>query len=86
MNRFAIEEDDQFEIAAIDTVNRYNEKDMVDKVFKAMQAIENLTKQQKQGMDYFYHYSENRTSVFLASIIVFLYEKMIFLLMIKNNR
>lgn len=54
MNRFAIEEDGQFEIAAIGTVNRYDENDIIDKVDQAMQAVQNLTKQQNQGMDYFH--------------------------------
>ena len=67
MNRFAIKEDDQFEIAAIQTVNRRNKNDVIEKLDNAMQAVKNLTKQQNQGMDYFHRIKENR--------ILFLFEK-----------
>ena len=53
MNRFAVEEDDQFEIAAFLTVDNQNEIDIIEKLNKAMQAVKNLTKLQNQGMDYF---------------------------------
>ena len=53
MNRFAIEEDDQFEIAAIQTVDSWNENDVIEKLDKAMQAVENLTNQQNKGSEFF---------------------------------
>ena len=53
MNRFAIEEDGSFEIAAIQTVARSNGNDLFDHLDKAMQAVENLTKLQTEGLDYF---------------------------------
>ena len=74
MNRFAIEEDDQFEIAAIATVDRWNENDMIEKLDKAMQAVENLTKQQNQGIDYFHRIKENPIPVFSASIVIVLFK------------
>ena len=64
MNRFAIEEDDQFEIAAIQTMDIDNENDVIEKLDKAMQAVENLTKQQNQGIDYFHRTYANRIPVF----------------------
>ena len=63
MNRFAIEEDDQFEIAAIQNVDGWNKNDVIEKLDKAMQAVENLTKQQNQGIDYF-HRRESHSSIF----------------------
>ena len=74
MNLFAIEEDDQFEIAAIQTVDSWNENDVIEKLDKAMQAVENLTKQQNQGMDYFHRIKENRIPVFPASIVIVLFK------------
>ena len=64
MNRFAVEEDDQFEIAAFQTVDSQNVIDIIEKVNKAMQAVKNLTKLQNQGMDYFHRIQENRIPVF----------------------
>ena len=58
MNCFTIDENDQFEIASIQTIDKYDPI-AVDKVIvkefkiKIMEAVENLTKQQKQGKDYF---------------------------------
>ena len=73
MNRFAIEEDDQFEIAAIQAVDFLEENDVIEKLDKAMQAVENLTKQQNQGIDYFHRIKENRIPVFSASIVIVLF-------------
>ena len=74
MNRFAVEEDDQFEIAAFQTVDSQNEIDIIEKLNKAMQAVKNLTKQQNQGIDYFHRIKENRNSVFSASILIVLFK------------
>ena len=74
MNRFAVEEDDQFEIAAFLTVDNQNEIDIIEKLNKAMQAVKNLTKLQNQGMDYFHRIKENRIPVFTASIIIVLFK------------
>ena len=73
MNRFAIEEDDQFEIAAIQTLDsEYDENDVIEKLDKAMQAVENLAKQQNQGMGYFHRTYANRIPVFSASKVTVL--------------
>lgn len=50
MNRFVIDEDDQFEIAAFQSVAEIKESEWLDKLDKAMQAVENLTKKQNQGL------------------------------------
>ena len=63
MNTFAIDEHNQFEIAAIQTLDysdRFDRKGLEKKLDKAMQAVENLTKQQNEGLDYLHriiHYS-----------------------------
>lgn len=67
MNCFAIEEDDQFEIAAIHRVDRWNE---IDKINQAMQAVENLTKHQYEGTDYFHPNQENHNVIFLFSAVI----------------
>ena len=60
MNRFAIKEDDQFEIAAFQTVIRsakVHENDVLKKLDEAMEsvmrAVKNLTKLQTEGLGYF---------------------------------
>ena len=67
MNWFAINEDDQFEIASIQTKHLSwlyypiaIEKVIVFSEFKteAIQALENLRKQQNKGKDYFYRIQE----------------------------
>ena len=52
MNRFAIDEEDQFEIAAIQTIDFF-ESAVQKKVDKAMRSVLNLTKQQNKGLSYF---------------------------------
>ena len=64
MNCFAINEDDQFEIASIQTIDQYDpiaiEKVILAELkIKSIQAVENLTKQQNKGKDYFYRIQEN---------------------------
>ena len=54
MNRFAIEEDNQFEIAAIQTVDHRYQNDKTNKLEKAIQTVDNLTKQQSKGLGYFH--------------------------------
>ena len=49
MNRFAIEEDDQFEIASVQTADYYDEDDQLYKLDKAMQAAVKLTNQIIEG-------------------------------------
>ena len=63
MNWFAINEDDQFEIASIQTIDQYDPI-TIEKVILAelknntIQAVENLRKQQNKGKDYFYRIQE----------------------------
>lgn len=57
LNRFAIEEDDQFEIATVQTLDILNENDVCYKLDTAMTAVDNLTKQQNKGMSYFHRIS-----------------------------
>ena len=63
MNWFAINEDDQFEIAFIQTIDQYDpiaiEKVILAELkIKSIQAVENLRKQQNKGKDYFYPIQE----------------------------
>ena len=53
MNRFAIDEHDQFEIAAIQSLFQTKEDVYFDEN-KALQAVENLTRKQMEGLYYFY--------------------------------
>ena len=63
MNWFAINEDAQFEIASIQTIDQYDPI-TIEKVILAelknntIQAVENLRKQQNKGKDYFYRIQE----------------------------
>lgn len=66
MNSFSIKEDDQFEIAAIQTVYssaKIDQNDVLEKLDKAMQsamqAVKNLTKLHTEGSGYFYQVSYN---------------------------
>ena len=49
MNRFAIEEDDQFEIASVQNVKYFFRDDQLYKLDKAMQAVVRLTNQITEG-------------------------------------
>ena len=49
MNRFAIEEDDKFEIASVQTAEFFDEDDQLSKLDKAMQAVVKLTNQLTEG-------------------------------------
>ena len=53
MNRFAIDENDQFEIAAIQSLFQTKEDVYFDEN-KALQAVENLSRKQMEGLYYFY--------------------------------
>jgi len=53
MNRFAIEEDDQFEIASVQTAEYFDQDDRLYKLDKAMQAVVKLTNQIIEGWVYF---------------------------------
>ena len=49
MNRFAIEEDDQFEIASVQTAEFFDVDDHLYKFDKAMQAVVKLSNQIIEG-------------------------------------
>lgn len=70
MNTFAIDEDNQFEIAAIETLDQLDRLDgnaMQKKFDKAMQTVENLTKQQNEGMDCLHRIPKYDIRLFKAS-------------------
>ena len=63
LNHFAIQEDDQFEVAAIQTLDYEDQNEVFEKVDKAMKAIENLQKKHNQGSDYFFKIQKNHIDV-----------------------
>ena len=52
MNQFIIDENDQFEIASIQFVDDI--ENCFDEIDEANQAVENLTRQQNEGLGYFH--------------------------------
>ena len=54
MNCFAINENDQFEIAAFQSLFQTTEIHVHFDENKALQAVENLTRKQMEGLYYFY--------------------------------
>ena len=74
INLFAIDEDDQFEIAAIHELS-YTGGDVEEKIEKAMQAVTKLRQQQKEGSGYFTakyftaNYFYSKLCLFIAIIL-----------------
>ena len=54
MNRFAIDENDQFEIAAFQSLFQSKEIHVHFDVNKTLQAVENVSMKQMEGLYYFY--------------------------------